>query len=294
MPGHLRTCQCQEDACRWHRRHHGCAGPVTLVLSGGRSWRLADTCLACASATDHAVVVPSTALATPPPARPRPSGSWRRRTHGEDERLRVRRALNYLACVLGTGVGCGARLLAVQCALRCSPGGRVRLPPGLLRGMRLAPVHRHWQELENQGWLRLRSPGRAAPCDAWHAQLLDGGLLARSVSRRDGNRAADWAAPHDLQPSSAPMGTRATAGRAGHVGSCPARRHWWCPGERRVGPPHRACQRRRSPRGALTLSGFLASWRFGPTTGDVHWTLGSAKGVVPLERSAPPRDAEQP
>ncbi|MDX3642301.1 hypothetical protein [Streptomyces sp. MB09-02B] len=44
-----------------------CAGPVRLLLAsehGGRVWRLADTCTACAAATAHAAVVPDTSLLT--------------------------------------------------------------------------------------------------------------------------------------------------------------------------------------------------------------------------------------
>lgn len=59
--GHLRTCQCGEGGCRWHARHRGCDGPILLLLTrveAGRLWRLADTCRACATVTEHAAVVP--------------------------------------------------------------------------------------------------------------------------------------------------------------------------------------------------------------------------------------------
>ncbi|MGY5121961.1 hypothetical protein ACWC2H_40080, partial [Streptomyces sp. 900105755] len=36
LPGHLRTCQCRAQGCRWHPRHRGCAGPVLLALTQGR------------------------------------------------------------------------------------------------------------------------------------------------------------------------------------------------------------------------------------------------------------------
>ncbi|GGZ97169.1 hypothetical protein GCM10010344_76530 [Streptomyces bluensis] len=68
-PHHLRICQCHERGCRWHPRHRGCTGPIQLLLTrerGGRTWRLADTCTACATATDQAAIVPDTTLATPP------------------------------------------------------------------------------------------------------------------------------------------------------------------------------------------------------------------------------------
>ncbi len=31
LPTHLRTCQCRERGCCWHRRHRGCHGPVRLA-----------------------------------------------------------------------------------------------------------------------------------------------------------------------------------------------------------------------------------------------------------------------
>lgn len=63
-------CQCHEHGCHWHPRHHGCAGPIRLLLArehGGRLWRLADACSACATATAQAAVVPDTVLVGPPP-----------------------------------------------------------------------------------------------------------------------------------------------------------------------------------------------------------------------------------
>lgn len=61
LAAHLRTCQCGQYGCRWHPRHRGCDGLVRLVLArcaGGRLWRLADTCQACATATPQAANVP--------------------------------------------------------------------------------------------------------------------------------------------------------------------------------------------------------------------------------------------
>ncbi|MFF3253885.1 hypothetical protein ACFYWP_23400 [Actinacidiphila glaucinigra] len=57
---HLRTCQCGHNGCRWHPRHRGCDGLIQLVLvrcAGGRLWRLADICQACATATPQAAMV---------------------------------------------------------------------------------------------------------------------------------------------------------------------------------------------------------------------------------------------
>lgn len=100
LPAHLRTCQCHARGCRWHPRHRGCAGGILLVLvreHGGRRWRLADTCAACAGATEHAAVVPDTALQTLPSAFP----PRRRRGPGDlAEEVRVREMLSYLAAAL--------------------------------------------------------------------------------------------------------------------------------------------------------------------------------------------------
>jgi hypothetical protein len=61
LAAHLRTCRCGEHSCSWHPRHRGCDGRVLLLLTrvaGGRRWRLADVCRACASWTAHAAEVP--------------------------------------------------------------------------------------------------------------------------------------------------------------------------------------------------------------------------------------------
>ncbi|MHA4816115.1 hypothetical protein ACXZ65_17360 [Streptomyces aculeolatus] len=69
LPAHLRICQCREHGCAWHRPQVPCSGPLRLLLSrtgAGRTWRLADTCLGCASATPHAAAVPEPLQPTTP------------------------------------------------------------------------------------------------------------------------------------------------------------------------------------------------------------------------------------
>jgi hypothetical protein len=64
LPPHLRTCQCREKACAWHRRQGPCSGPLRLLLfraDCGRTWHLADACTACAAAVPHAATVPEPA-----------------------------------------------------------------------------------------------------------------------------------------------------------------------------------------------------------------------------------------
>jgi hypothetical protein len=77
-PPHLRTCQCGRHGCPWHRRHRGCAGPIHLSLTrknSPHSWRLADMCEQCATATPHTAAVPQLlpSSADAPPATPHSS-----------------------------------------------------------------------------------------------------------------------------------------------------------------------------------------------------------------------------
>ncbi|MFC8406566.1 hypothetical protein ACFUG9_23675 [Streptomyces griseoincarnatus] len=61
LPSYLRTCQCREKACSWHRHQISCAGPLRLLLiraGRGRTWHLADTCAACAAVIPDAATVP--------------------------------------------------------------------------------------------------------------------------------------------------------------------------------------------------------------------------------------------
>lgn len=195
LPRHLRTCQCHSHGCRWHPRHRGCAGPVLLVLTrerGGRLWRLADTCAACAAATDHAAVVPDTVLATASPAASvkRIRQRQRRRApHGLSEQVRVREMLSYLAAALPARTSAPARLLALQCALRSTTAGKVNIPTGLLRGMRIASEPSAFTELEAAGWLR-------PPTGPTHAgvsmELLDTAVRMQAPARADRARAANW------------------------------------------------------------------------------------------------------
>ncbi|MEU9347999.1 hypothetical protein AB0D74_43070 [Streptomyces sp. NPDC048278] len=190
LPGHLRTCQCQAQGCRWHPRHRGCAGPVRLALTqgrGGRAWRLADTCTACAAATSHTAVVPDTQLGSP--RSPAPSAARGPRRPGAEERLRVGEMLTYLAAALPQFTSAAARLLAVQCALRTDACGRARLPAGLLRSMRLSGRREIWEELAHGAWLQYPDL-RSTPVEV---RLLDATALDQAPGRPARCRAADWA-----------------------------------------------------------------------------------------------------
>jgi hypothetical protein len=203
LPGHLRTCQCRARGCSWHPRHRGCDGPVLLALTrdrSGRTWRLADACAACAAAISHTAVVPATLLA---PRRPGRAGHRPAPPGGPAERTRVREMLTYLAAALPQFTSPAARLLALQCALRADTHGYVRLPGGLLRGMRLRRRSELWQELEHADWLR-RAAGKHPHVEA---QLLDAAVLSQQPGSRARARAAHWAlrpAPLALQAGRPP------------------------------------------------------------------------------------------
>ncbi|MEU7045895.1 hypothetical protein AB0A77_33225 [Streptomyces varsoviensis] len=192
LPGHLRTCQCRARGCSWHPRRRGCAGPVLLALTcdrSGRMWRLADACAACAAATRYTAVVPDT---LPGPAPAQATSRTARRSHpphGPGERLRVRETLTYLAAALPRFSSPAARLLALQCALRADHQGHVRLPHGLLLGMRLRGRTELWSELEHAGWLACPAL-RNSPLEA---RLLDAAMQSQTSGRSARARAAHWA-----------------------------------------------------------------------------------------------------
>ncbi|WP_308401037.1 hypothetical protein [Streptomyces sp. AC512_CC834] len=214
LPAHLRTCQCHALGCSWHSRSRGCGGPVLLALTrqtGGRSWRLADTCAACAAATGGTAVVPETLLGA---RRPKPSGDILRRARhglppGSDERARVREMLTYLSAALPQFTSPAARLLALQCALRADTLGHVTVADGLLRTMRLRGRRELWLELAQAGWLET-ARSRPGPVTV---RLLDATVLDQAPGRGARRRAAHWALhPTPLALSAAaPAALRLTA-----------------------------------------------------------------------------------
>lgn len=214
LPGHLRTCQCRALGCSWHPRSRGCSGPVLLALTrraGGRSWRLADTCAACAAATSGTALVPDTLLGSPRrrsighAVRPARHGV----TPGPDERTRVREMLTYLSAALPQFTSPAARMLALQCALRSNSRGHVTLPDGLLRSMRLQRRWELWLELTQAGWLQ----ASGMQSGTMSARLLDTTVLDQVPGRCVRRRAAHWALhPTPLVlPASAPAALQLTA-----------------------------------------------------------------------------------
>jgi hypothetical protein len=117
--------------------------------------------------------------------------------------------LTYLGAALPRFTSPAARLLALQCALRADASAYVRLPGGLLRGMRLRGRGELWEELEHAGWLSCRAGGHPH----MEAQLLDAAVLAQRAGRRTRARAAQWAlspTPRAL-PDGWPPSVRLTA-----------------------------------------------------------------------------------
>ncbi|WNO70141.1 hypothetical protein [Streptomyces sp. AM8-1-1] len=279
LPAHLRVCQCHERGCRWHPRHRGCAGPILLVLTrdhGGRLWRLADVCAACANATPYAAAVPDTAFAGTP-AQPRggdDAGSQRRkrsrRSRGPSEQVRIQDVLSYLAAALSPQADPKARLLALQCALRADARGHVQLPTGLLRSMRLAHDPTPWRELEHHRWLHTQNdtthPGRPV----FIARLVD--AVSWPPARPDRLQAANWA----LHVTSAahvrvlPAGVRLAALALAAHGS-PAHPHTGVEADRLS----RACGTQPAELegllNRLVIAGAITTWAHDPHTDELHW-----------------------
>ncbi|MEU6807722.1 hypothetical protein ABZ920_01590 [Streptomyces sp. NPDC046831] len=213
IPKHLRTCQCRTRGCCWHPRHRGCSGPIRLALScgsGGRLWRLADICSACAAASRHTAVVPDTLLNSQRSGSVgAPTRKRRKPACGAGDRLLVQEMLTYLAAALPRFSSASARLLALQCALRADTRGNVRLPHGLLRGMHVHGRAELWSELAYAGWLQCAAPRE--PHREVH--LLDAAMHAHATGRRLRARAAHWAMhPTPLiLPQATPSALRLTA-----------------------------------------------------------------------------------
>lgn len=285
LPAHLRTCQCHARGCRWHPRHRGCAGGVLLVLAwerGGRQWRLADVCTACAGATEHAAVVPDTARHSPPAGFPSP----RRRTpSGLAEEVRVGEMLSYLTVALPTGVSAATRLLALQCALRSSRGGEVCIPTGLVRGMRLGTDTAPHHALESTGWLHLQDARPDSRRQGFTARLLDPTVRTQAPGRLSRARAADWALRlcGASQLRSLEVSPRLLALVLGaHLAAGPAR----AAVDRDVLSRLSGLTLPQLPQllDLLVDVRFLQSWTFEAASGDVRWALSSPK---PLAQGEP-------
>ncbi|MFD8111013.1 hypothetical protein ACFV3A_32815, partial [Streptomyces microflavus] len=110
---------------------------------------------------------------------------------GPSEQVRVQQMLSYLAAALPAQTSAPARLLALQCALRSTAAGKVEIPTGLVRGMRLGRGATALAELQDARWLYSPTPpgGRGG---GFTAQLLDAAVRMQTPTVKDRSRAADW------------------------------------------------------------------------------------------------------
>ncbi|WP_197287612.1 hypothetical protein [Streptomyces apocyni] len=295
LAGHLRTCQCRQRGCPWHARHRGCAGPVRLALArehGGRGWRLADVCAACAHAIPHTAIVPDPLpAATPPAASAHQTAQPARRLPGPTAVTRVREMLSYLAAALPACTAAESRLLALQCALRADTRGRLLLARGVLRSMRMAHSSAPWRELEQAQWLRrpANSPTKENT-GSMRAVLLDAAVLTQVPGRHGRAQAADWAlrtltgpAVRD-QTATARLITLQLA-----VYTLPDSPHGRAEADqlaRAAGLSHAALT---TILDQLAATGALQGWGFDPVTDEVAWELSVPIPSVP----APPEPGSQ-
>ncbi|MFD0621508.1 ATP-binding protein [Streptomyces sanglieri] len=178
------------------------AADRTVLMLDGRSleespqpsWPRPGRCSACAQATAHSAIVPEpTTRATAPHPDALPERR-KQRERGPGAAVRIQEMLSYLAAALPSEVGAAARLLALQCALRATVSGRLWMPAGLLRGLRMNRHSSLWQELEQSGWLtRLATNPPWAKQRGFAVQLLDAAVLTQAPGRRDRAHAADAA-----------------------------------------------------------------------------------------------------
>ncbi|MFB6828402.1 hypothetical protein [Streptomyces hydrogenans] len=88
-----------------------------------------------------------------------------------------------------------ARLLALQCVLRCDRGGCVTLPRGLVHGLDLGPTGPLWQQLLDARWVYTV----AETCEGFRTQLND--PLTGLPGRGPRARAAHWASVQSASTS---------------------------------------------------------------------------------------------
>lgn len=183
--------------------------------------------------------------------------------------------LNYLATALPRETGAGARMLALQCALRMNDSAQVRLPYGMLRSLRLGSAADSWRELHEAGLLRTR------PSDhrAMKVQILEAALLTQHPARPDRLRAADWAlrgsCPARTFTPLLRLAALSLVVRTAHTSD-----HGVAETEhvaRECGVPAATLP---SLLEQLATAGVLMSWQAALDTGEVSWRLGP-KGLHP-------------
>jgi hypothetical protein len=182
----------------------------------------------------------------------------------------VAEILSYLAAALPVDVSAGARLLALQCALRMNAYMRVELRAGLLRSLHIDAVEA-CRELERARWVSVVSgPGTVGVA----AELRDATLLAQSPARPDRRRAADWAlrtgctarigeGEPRLRLSGVYLAARSDPSSGEGLSEC----------DRIIRDCGLHDQGFHGVLSRLTANGVLEGWRICPDSGDVHWTL---------------------
>ncbi|MFD3613193.1 hypothetical protein ACFWXA_35085 [Streptomyces atroolivaceus] len=221
-------------------------------------------------------MVPDTALASRENGLLPPNYGQARRQQpadGPSKQLRVREMLSYLGVALPVHIGATARLIALQCTLRSTPQGYVRIPGGLLRGMRLDDAAYARQDLEDAGWLHVFPRWPQARQQDLTAQLLDATVWSQAPGRLARARAADWA----LRVCSTPQlrGLEVTPRLLGLTLTA------YAEGENprtciEAEALTRTCALDATDHSRvldlLLCTGFLSSWSCDPHTGDLEWS----------------------
>ncbi|GGT26565.1 hypothetical protein GCM10010222_80470 [Streptomyces tanashiensis] len=169
-----------------------------------------------------------------------------------------------------------ARLLALQCALRSTPPGWVRIPSGLIRAMALPQAVAAWQELEEMRWIR--QSVHDSPVGS--AQLTD--PLIGAPGRKARARAADWALrAHQSHPvrAGAPAVRLVALALAAH--GAPDR----ADSIAEIGQVARASGlsvgELLDAMESLSASGSIGYWSLDPVTEDLTWTMSSPLPAAP-------------
>ncbi|MFL9684739.1 hypothetical protein [Streptomyces sp. KL110A] len=108
-----------------------------------------------------------------------------------------------LAASLPPRTAPAARLLALQCVLRCDRSGSISLPCGLVHGLNLGPTGPLWQQLLDARWLHTVAETR----EGFQTQLND--PLTGLPGRGPRARAAHWASIQSAGTSVRDAGTAA-------------------------------------------------------------------------------------
>ncbi|MFE5974377.1 hypothetical protein ACFQ64_19725 [Streptomyces sp. NPDC056460] len=218
------------------------------------------------------------AISATTPARSRSS---RRILSNWTDRTLVRDMLSFLASSLAP---CSpqARLLALQCALRSSPAGRVRLPAGLVRAMAVPQAGAAWQELEEMRWIRHNV--HASPLGS--AQLTD--PLIGAPGRKARARAADWALrTHQSRPVRADTPAVRLVTLALATRGAPDRADGIVEIDQLARASGLSVSELLDVIQLLSRTGNISRWSLDPATDDLIWTMGPHLPAAPGNDQGP-------